>query len=186
MSPHTKFVASDWEVPEDAQKSGRETVVPHVATRHISRHMSRKPRPDHTRALADLAPDEYEQVKDIRRAIIERAKRELDAVADVTFRYEPVWEGKSGHARVVGWNFVAVGNTPRVAFSAGTRTRRVRIARAAAAAQGRQDDEAARRLAEPAGLGQGGAGGSRALGTADGARSAGTRSAAQPAVPLRA
>ena len=35
------------------------------------------------RRWLDLAPDQYGQVKDIRRAIIERAKRELDAVADV-------------------------------------------------------------------------------------------------------
>jgi len=52
---------------------------------------------------------EYEQTFHVRAAIIERAKEELDKVADVSFRYDPVMEGK----RVMGWDFVPVPNKPK-------------------------------------------------------------------------
>ena len=100
------------------------------------------------RRWLDLGEDEYTEVKNIRVGVLERAKHELDAVADVTFRYEAVLEGKGRHARVVAWNFVAVGNTPKVTLPAGARARKARINRAAAAKQTVQEAESARRLVE--------------------------------------
>jgi plasmid replication initiation protein len=100
------------------------------------------------RRWLDLAEGEYEQTKHLRDAIIERAKHELDAVADVTFRYEAVLEGKGRHARVVAWNFIAVGNTPKVALPAGARARKTRAALATASKQAAQEAESARRLPE--------------------------------------
>ena len=52
---------------------------------------------------------EYEQTFHVRASIIERAKDELDEVADVSFRYDAVMEGK----RITGWDFVPVPNKPR-------------------------------------------------------------------------
>jgi hypothetical protein len=61
------------------------------------------------RAWLGLEKGEYEQTFHVRAAIIERAKEELDEVADVSFRYDPVMEGK----RIVGWDFVPVPNKPK-------------------------------------------------------------------------
>lgn len=55
-----------------------------------------------------LESDQYKEVKHIRAAILERAKEELDRVADVSFRYDPVHAGK----RIVGWDFVPISNKP--------------------------------------------------------------------------
>ena len=46
------------------------------------------------RAWLGLEKGEYEQTFHVRAAIIERAKEELDEAADVSFRYDPVMEGK--------------------------------------------------------------------------------------------
>jgi hypothetical protein len=56
-----------------------------------------------------LEADQYKEVKHIRAAILDRAKEELDRVADVSFRYDPVHEGK----RIIGWDFVPVSNKPK-------------------------------------------------------------------------
>src|SRR5258708_6270194 len=61
------------------------------------------------RAWLGIKRGEYEQTFHVRAAIIERAKEELDEVADVSFRYDPVMEGK----RVTGWDFVPVPNKPK-------------------------------------------------------------------------
>jgi plasmid replication initiation protein len=61
------------------------------------------------RAWFGLQPHEYEQTFHIRAAILERAKDELDQVADVSFEYDPVMEGK----KIVGWDFVPVPNKPK-------------------------------------------------------------------------
>lgn len=50
---------------------------------------------------------EYEQTFHLR-AAIERAKQELNQVADVSFRYDAVMDGK----KVMGWDFVPVPNRP--------------------------------------------------------------------------
>ena len=41
--------------------------------------------------------------------ILDRAKEELDRVADVSFSYDPVHKGK----KIVGWDFVPVSNKPK-------------------------------------------------------------------------
>jgi plasmid replication initiation protein len=64
---------------------------------------------DELRAWLGIQPGEYEQTFHIRAAIIERAKEELDQVADVSFRYDPVMDGK----RIIGWDFVPVPNKPK-------------------------------------------------------------------------
>jgi Initiator Replication protein len=56
-----------------------------------------------------LQKGEYEQTFHVRAAIIERAKEELDELADVSFRYDPVMEGR----RIVGWDFIPVPNKPK-------------------------------------------------------------------------
>jgi Initiator Replication protein len=61
------------------------------------------------RAWLGIKRGEYEQTFHVRAAIIERAKEELDEVADVSFRYDPVMEGK----RVTGWDFIPVPNKPK-------------------------------------------------------------------------
>lgn len=54
-------------------------------------------------------PGEYEKSFHIRAAVIERAKSELDKVADVSFEYDPISEG----GRTVGWFFIPVVNNPK-------------------------------------------------------------------------
>ena len=61
------------------------------------------------RSWLGIERGEYEQTFHVRGAIIERAREELDEVADVSFRYDPVMEGK----RVIGWDFVPVPNKPK-------------------------------------------------------------------------
>jgi plasmid replication initiation protein len=60
------------------------------------------------RAWLGLQAGEYEQTFHIRAAILERAKEELDQVADVSFRYDAVMDGK----RIKAWDFVPVPNRP--------------------------------------------------------------------------
>jgi hypothetical protein len=45
---------------------------------------------------------------------------ELDRVADLSFRYDPVHEGK----RIIGWDFVPVSNKPKEKALPGRRRRR--------------------------------------------------------------
>jgi plasmid replication initiation protein len=66
-----------------------------------------------------LKPGEYEEVKHIRSAILERARKELDAVADLSFHYDPVHEGK----KIIGWDFIPVANKPKSKASPGARRR---------------------------------------------------------------
>jgi plasmid replication initiation protein len=54
-------------------------------------------------------PGEYEKSFHIRAAVIERAKKELDRIADVSFEYDPLTEG----GRTVGWSFTPVVNHPK-------------------------------------------------------------------------
>jgi plasmid replication initiation protein len=61
------------------------------------------------RAWLGIEKGEYKQTFHVRSSIIERAKEELDQVADVSFRYDAVMEGK----RIIGWDFVPVPNKPR-------------------------------------------------------------------------
>jgi hypothetical protein len=58
----------------------------------------------------------------VRAAIIERAKEELDEVADISFRYDAVTEGK----RIIGWDFVPVPNKPKDPALPGKRRARKR------------------------------------------------------------
>jgi plasmid replication initiation protein len=62
-----------------------------------------------------LSPNQYKEAKHIAAAVLKRAMRELNERADVTFRYEPLKEGR----RVVGWLFRAIPNTPTMTLSAG-------------------------------------------------------------------
>jgi plasmid replication initiation protein len=41
-----------------------------------------------------LSPDQYEEPKHIAAAVLKRSMRELNERADVTFRYDPIKEGK--------------------------------------------------------------------------------------------
>jgi len=56
-----------------------------------------------------LKPKEYAHTPHLKSAILDRAKKELDEVADVSFQYTTNKEGKS----IVGWNFVPVVSTPK-------------------------------------------------------------------------
>jgi hypothetical protein len=60
------------------------------------------------RAWLMLRPDEYRHTPHLRSAILERAKQELDEVADVSFRYTPYKE----NGVTAGWDFVPVTNRP--------------------------------------------------------------------------
>jgi plasmid replication initiation protein len=59
--------------------------------------------------MALFGAGQYKEVRHIRAAILDRAKEELDRVADVSFSYDPVHEGK----RIIGWDFVPVSNKPK-------------------------------------------------------------------------
>ena len=72
------------------------------------------------RKWLNLEPGEYEEVKHIRSAILERARKELDSVADLSFRYDPVHEGK----KIIGWDFIPVANKPKDKTLPGLRRRR--------------------------------------------------------------
>jgi hypothetical protein len=56
-----------------------------------------------------LKPNEYTHTPHLRSAILERAKRELDETADVSFQYTTKREGRA----IVGWDFVPVTNEPK-------------------------------------------------------------------------
>jgi plasmid replication initiation protein len=61
------------------------------------------------RQWLDFKDSEYEKSFHIRAAVIERAKKELDKVADVSFEYDPIREG----GRTIGWFFIPVVNNPK-------------------------------------------------------------------------
>ena len=61
------------------------------------------------RQWLDFKDGEYEKSFHIRAAVIERAKKELDEVADVSFDYDPISEG----GRTVGWFFIPNVNRPK-------------------------------------------------------------------------
>ena len=67
------------------------------------------------RGFLGLDKDEYEEPKFIASGVLKRAMRELNERADLTFRYEPIKEGR----RLVGWSFRAIPNTPTITLSAG-------------------------------------------------------------------
>jgi hypothetical protein len=56
-----------------------------------------------------LKEDEYIKVSHLKNAILDRAKKELDDVADVSFTYTDRKEGQA----VSGWDFVPVPNKPK-------------------------------------------------------------------------
>jgi Initiator Replication protein len=56
-----------------------------------------------------LKDNEYVKVSHLKSAILERAKKELDAVADVSFTYADRKEGLA----VAGWDFIPVPNNPK-------------------------------------------------------------------------
>lgn len=60
------------------------------------------------RAWLALDPKQYVHTPHLRAAILERAKKELDQVADLSFVYTANKKGKT----VTGWNFTPVANTP--------------------------------------------------------------------------
>jgi hypothetical protein len=64
-----------------------------------------------------LKDDQYRHTPHLRSAILERAKKDLDEVADVSFRYAPFKE----KGVTAGWDFVPVPNTPRQRCPAGRR-----------------------------------------------------------------
>jgi plasmid replication initiation protein len=55
-----------------------------------------------------IEEDELSAVKDLRKRAIDVSKAELDAKADLTFRYEPIKSGR----RVTGWKFKIKTNQP--------------------------------------------------------------------------
>lgn len=67
------------------------------------------------RGFLGLDKDEYEEPKYIASGVLKRAMRELNERADLTFRYEPIKEGR----KLVGWSFRAIPNTPTITLSAG-------------------------------------------------------------------
>jgi plasmid replication initiation protein len=70
---------------------------------------------DRVRKFFGLEDREYKQPKHIALGVLKRAMNELNERADLTFRYEPIKEGR----RLVGWSFRAIPNTPTVTLSAG-------------------------------------------------------------------
>jgi plasmid replication initiation protein len=56
----------------------------------------------------------YGELFNLRAAVLKRAQRELDQVADLSFRFEPITEGR----QTIGWNFRVVPNHPKVIKSA--------------------------------------------------------------------
>jgi plasmid replication initiation protein len=62
-----------------------------------------------------LDRNQYKEPKHIAAAVLKRAMHELNERADVTFRYEPIKEGR----KLAGWSFRAIPNTPTVTLPAG-------------------------------------------------------------------
>jgi plasmid replication initiation protein len=58
---------------------------------------------------------QYEELFNLRAAVLKRAQRELDEVADLSFRFEPITKGR----QTIGWDFTVVTNRPKVVKSAG-------------------------------------------------------------------
>jgi len=56
-----------------------------------------------------LKPKEYAHTPHLKSAILDRSKKELDEVADVSFEYTTLKEGKA----IVGWDFRPVVNAPK-------------------------------------------------------------------------
>ena len=70
---------------------------------------------EQVRGFFGLDKDEYKEPKFIAAGVLKRAMRELNERADLTFRYEPIKEGR----KLVGWAFRAIPNTPTITLSAG-------------------------------------------------------------------
>jgi plasmid replication initiation protein len=70
---------------------------------------------DQVRGFLGLDKDEYKEPKFIASGVLKRAMHELNERADLTFRYEPIKEGR----RLVGWMFRAIPNTPTITLSVG-------------------------------------------------------------------
>jgi plasmid replication initiation protein len=62
-----------------------------------------------------LNPHQYKEPKHIAAAVLKRSMRELNERADVTFRYDPIKEGR----KIAGWLFRAIPNTPTITLAAG-------------------------------------------------------------------
>jgi plasmid replication initiation protein len=69
---------------------------------------------ERARSFLALKGSAYDEPKHIA-VVLKRAMRELNERADVTFRYDPIKEGK----RVVGWSFRAIPNTPTMTLPSG-------------------------------------------------------------------
>jgi plasmid replication initiation protein len=67
------------------------------------------------RGFFGLDDDEYKKPSHITDGVLKRAMHELNERADLTFRYEPIKDGR----RQVGWSFRAIPNTPTSTLSAG-------------------------------------------------------------------
>jgi plasmid replication initiation protein len=55
-----------------------------------------------------IEPDEYKLTGHLQAAVIDRARRELNRIADMSFDYEPIKRGK----KITGWQFIPRSNKP--------------------------------------------------------------------------
>ena len=92
---------------------------------------------EQVRGFFGLDKDEYKEPKFIAAGVLKRAMRELNERADLTFRYEPIKEGR----KLVGWAFRAIPNTPTITLSAG-----------AAAAKRREEKREEEQIARTSGM----------------------------------
>lgn len=70
---------------------------------------------DKVRWTFALDRNQYKEAKHIAAAVLKRAMHELNERADVTFRFEPIKQGR----KLAGWSFRAIPNTPSVTLAAG-------------------------------------------------------------------
>jgi hypothetical protein len=72
---------------------------------------------DELRSWLWIQEDEYRHTPHLKSAVLERAKAELDEVADVSFEYEPFRQD----GVIAGWEFTPVVNQPKRRCAAGRR-----------------------------------------------------------------
>jgi plasmid replication initiation protein len=70
---------------------------------------------DELRDWLQIQDGQYEELFNLRAAVLKRAQRELDEVADLSFRFEPITKGR----QTIGWNFTVVTNRPKVVKGTG-------------------------------------------------------------------
>jgi plasmid replication initiation protein len=75
------------------------------------------------RGFLGLNDDQYKKPSHITAGVLKRAMHELNERADLTFRYEPIKQGR----RQVGWSFRAIPNTPTITLSAGAAATKRRV-----------------------------------------------------------